>query len=83
MFSGIAVVLGVIFIGGHWIARMLRGRGLLWSWATLGLPAGFVLWRLVWPVGLAVFGASLYACSRGRRWHRMDLADGGDHAVIC
>jgi len=82
MFSGVAVVLGVIFVGGHWIARALRSRGLLWSWAALGLPAGFVLWRLIWPAGLAVFAASLFACSRGRRWHRMDLAGGGDHAAI-
>jgi conjugal transfer pilus assembly protein TraD len=82
MFSGMVMVLGVIFIGGHWIARTLRSRGLLWSCATLGLPAGFVLWRLTWPAGLAVIGASLYACSRGRRWHRIDLASGGDHAAI-
>ena len=51
----------------------LRGQGLL---------VGFVLWLASWPVGLAVMGASAYACSRGRRWRRMDLDVGGDHAAI-
>jgi conjugal transfer pilus assembly protein TraD len=82
MFSGVLIVLGMIFVGGYWVARTLRMRGLLWSCAGLGLPVGFVLWLLTWPAGLAVIGASLFACSRGRRWHRIDLASGGDHATI-
>ncbi len=72
----------VSLVGGYWVARVLRSRGLLWSCAAPGLLVGFVLWLASWPVGLAVMGVSAYACSRGRRWHRMDLDVGGDHAAI-
>ncbi|MFI4993429.1 MAG: type IV secretory system conjugative DNA transfer family protein [Solirubrobacterales bacterium] len=82
MFSD--ALLGVLFIfgGGYAIARTLRTRELLWTCAAPGLPAGFVLWQVTWPLGLTVMGACLYACSLGRRWHRTDLAVGGDHAAI-
>jgi conjugal transfer pilus assembly protein TraD len=82
MFNDAIVVLLVIFVGGYSVARTLRIRGLLWTCAAPGLAVGFVLWQLTWPVGLAVIGASLYACAVGRRWHRIDLANGGDHARI-
>jgi hypothetical protein len=82
VFKDALVVLFVIFVGGYVIARTLRVRGLLWTCAAPGFLPGFVLWLLVWPVGLAVNGACLYACSLGRRWHRVDLSSGGDHARI-
>lgn len=68
--------------GGYGVAMALRSRGWLWSCAAPGLPLGFVLWLVDWPVGLVVMGVSLCACLRGRRWHRMDLDVGGDHAAI-
>jgi conjugal transfer pilus assembly protein TraD len=68
--------------GGSWVARTLRKRGLLWSCAAPGWPVGFVLWLLLWPVGMIVMGVSVYACLRGWIWHRTDLNAGGDHATI-
>jgi conjugal transfer pilus assembly protein TraD len=82
MFSDVLVAVVFVFVGGYWLARTLRTRGLLWSCAAPGLPVGFVFFLLVWPVGLALIGASLDACLVGRRWHRVDLHNGGDHARI-
>jgi len=82
MFNDALLAVLFIFGGGYAIARTLRRRGLLWTCAAPGLPAGFVLWQVTWPLGLAVMGACLYACSLGRRWHRTDFAVGGDHAAI-
>jgi hypothetical protein len=76
------LVLVAIFVGGYWFARALRMRGLLWSCAAPGLLPAFVFFLLVWPVGLASIGACLDACLVGRRWHRVDLHNGGDHARI-
>lgn len=76
------LVLVTIFVGGYWLARTLRMRGLLWSCAAPGLLLAFVFFLLRWPVGLASIGACLYACLVGRRWHRVDLHSGGDHARI-
>ncbi len=82
MFGDGLVAVVFIIAGGQVVARMLRSSGMLWSCAAPGLPAGFVLWQVTWPLGLTVMGACLYACSLGRRWHRIDLASGGDHAEI-
>jgi conjugal transfer pilus assembly protein TraD len=76
------LVLAAIFVSGYWLARTLRMRGLLWSCAAPGLLLGFVFFLLFWPVGLASIAACLYACLVGRRWHRVDLHNGGDHARI-
>jgi conjugal transfer pilus assembly protein TraD len=76
------LLLAAIFGSGYWLARTLRMRGLLWSCAAPGLLLGFVFFSLFWPLGLALIGACLYACLVGRRWHRVDLHSGGDHARI-
>lgn len=86
MFSEVVVALLLVpfasVAGGSWIARMLRRKGLLWSCAAPGWTAGLVLWLAIWPAGMIVMGASVYACMRGWRWHRVDLDAGGDHARI-
>ncbi len=82
MFNDAILVLLAIFAGGRIVARMLRRQGMLWTCAAPGLLVGFLLAQVISLIGFAVMGASLYACSLGRRWHRMDLNNGGDHAAI-
>lgn len=72
--AGIGVGLGSL------AARLLRRRGLRWTWSltplVLLLPANTVAAR--WSATLCL--ASLYAAARGRRSHREDLATGRDLA---
>jgi hypothetical protein len=47
-----------------------------------GFPIGFLLLSGNPLIALPVWGASLYACALGARWHREDLDHGADHAEI-
>jgi conjugal transfer pilus assembly protein TraD len=66
--------------GGWLLARVLRQRGLRWTWASLGFPAVLLLVGhdplVFWPV----FWACLLACALGGHWHHLDLTYGADHA---
>jgi Type IV secretion-system coupling protein DNA-binding domain len=67
-------------LGGLLIARVLRRRGLHWSWAAAAAPCALV--RLPMP-GLApatVAVAVICAVVLGRRWHREDITAGADLA---
>ncbi len=74
----VLVAAGVIV--GRALARALRAAHLRWTWALVGLlvalpsyaPSG---WR-----GLLLPVAAFTAARRGRRWHRVDVATGGDLA---
>jgi hypothetical protein len=68
--------------GGWALARMLRKRGLRWTWASLGFPMALLLAGhdplVFWPI---LWGCVL-ACAIGGRWHRLDITFGADHAEI-
>jgi conjugal transfer pilus assembly protein TraD len=67
-------------LGGWAIARILRGRGLRWTWAALGFPMALLLAGhnplVFWPI---LWGCVL-ACAMGGHWHHLDITYGADHA---
>jgi Type IV secretion-system coupling protein DNA-binding domain len=79
---GAAAAGAVGLILGSLAARMMRGRGLHWSWAA-GCFALIVLFgsRLGVPT-LMLSVAALFAARRGRRWHREDVDAGSDLAAL-
>ncbi len=85
--SAIEHVLKLLAIGavatvfaGYALARVLRRRGLRWTWASLGLPVGLLFSGgsplVFWPI----FWACALACAIGAHWHHIDLDHGADHA---
>jgi type IV secretory pathway TraG/TraD family ATPase VirD4 len=78
--KGLAIGSVIVVAGGWALARMLRGRGLRWTWASLGLPAGFLLHSASPLIVLVVWGVCLLACALGSHWHHLDLTYGADHA---
>src|SRR5271155_4555765 len=77
-----AIVTGLIVACGTATAHILRKRHLRWTWALPGVPVGFLLLSGNPLIALPLWGASLYACALGLRWHREDLEHGADHAEI-
>ncbi len=77
-----AIVTGLIVVCGDATAHILRKRHLRWTWALPGVPIGFLLLSGNPLIALPLWGASLYACALGLRWHREDLEHGADHAEI-
>ena len=71
----------LVFGGGAALASLLRGRGLLWTWAMLGVPLGLLLWDHSLMVGLVVGFGCLRAAMLGARWHRADVHSGADLAA--
>lgn len=70
-------------VGGGWfLARVLRARGLRWTWASLGFPVVLLAARgdpwVFWPV----FWACALACALGAHWHHTDVLRGADQAEI-
>jgi hypothetical protein len=79
--KGLLVLITLVFAGGTGLATLLRGRGLLWTWALLGVPVALLLWDVNLMFGLAVGFASLRAARLGASWHRSDIHDGADIAA--
>ncbi len=61
-------------------ARVLRARGMHWSWAALGVGAVVLLRSLAGAWMMVMLVASVGATVRSRRWHREDLDAGADLA---
>jgi conjugal transfer pilus assembly protein TraD len=80
LFEGLALTAGVIAGGGVTLAVVLRKRGLRWTWALLGFPAGLLLWPFGALLGLAAFVLAGLASILGASWHHSDLAHGADFA---
>jgi conjugal transfer pilus assembly protein TraD len=76
----LAIATGAVAAGAFFLATGLRSHALRWTWASLGLPAGWVLMHLDGLLGLGVMFASLLGCALGARWHHADIANGADHA---
>jgi conjugal transfer pilus assembly protein TraD len=77
---GLALGALVVVAGGWALARVLRRRGLRWTWAALGFPVGLLLWNVSTLVGVGLWGVCLLACMLGGHWHHLDLTYGADHA---
>lgn len=76
MHLALGIALGMI------VARLMRGRHLHWSWATLPVLPMFLL-HPAFTGSISILGvAALCAAKRGRRWHREDIEAGGDLAAI-
>jgi conjugal transfer pilus assembly protein TraD len=80
LFEALAVGAGVIIAGSIGLAVVLRRRGLRWTWALLGFPAGLLLWKIDNLFGLASYGVAGLASMLGASWHHSDLAHGADYA---
>ncbi len=61
-------------------ARVLRARGMHWSWAALAVGVVVLLRSLEGPWATVALAASVGALLRSRRWHREDLDAGVDLA---
>jgi Type IV secretion-system coupling protein DNA-binding domain len=61
-------------------ARVLRARGMHWSWAALAVGAVVLLRSLAGAWTMVMLAASVGALVRSRRWHREDLDAGADLA---
>jgi TraM recognition site of TraD and TraG/Type IV secretion-system coupling protein DNA-binding domain len=61
-------------------ARVLRARGVHWSWAALLVGAVLMLRSFEGPWTTVALAASVGALLRSRRWHREDLDAGLDLA---
>ncbi|HTA33716.1 MAG TPA: type IV secretion system DNA-binding domain-containing protein [Solirubrobacteraceae bacterium] len=77
---GLALGAILVVAGGWALARVLRRRGLRWTWASLGFPVGLLLWNIATLVAVALWGVCLLACMLGAHWHHLDLTYGADHA---
>ncbi|HEX2016632.1 MAG TPA: hypothetical protein VGN69_08045, partial [Solirubrobacteraceae bacterium] len=67
-------------LGGALLAVVIRGRGLRWTWALLGVPVGWMIVQANGPLGVGCLATCCLAAVFGARWHRADLAEGADHA---
>ena len=73
-FAHLALALAIGFVA----ARLLRGRGLHWSWATLALVPLAIVHPAPRGAAAALDLAALSAALWGRRWHREDIDAGRD-----
>ena len=76
-----ALALGMTVVLGWLIARALRRARLSWTWALLGLPAGYLVGGLLvgrWPIWIV----SVIAAAKGARLHDADIAAGGGSAQV-
>ena len=76
--AGALIAVGVL--AGRALARLLRAADLRWTWSLAGLAVALPAYAPSGWRGLALPVAALTAARRGRRWHRLDLATGGDLA---
>ncbi len=76
--AGALVALGVL--AGRTLARAVRAAHLRWTWPLVGLALALPAYTPSGWRGLALPVAALTAARRGRRWHRLDVATGGDLA---
>jgi hypothetical protein len=72
------LLLGLVL--GTLAARVVRRRGMHWSWSAPALAIVVVLRPGLAGAGATVLIAALCATLRGRSWHREDLAAGFDLA---
>ncbi|HEX2015333.1 MAG TPA: TraM recognition domain-containing protein [Solirubrobacteraceae bacterium] len=80
LFGPLLLALPTGALTGLVLASAVRRRGLLWTWALLGLPAGWVIVHADRILGAECLAACCFAGFFGARWHRADLAEGADHA---
>jgi hypothetical protein len=72
------IVATVVVIGaGIAIATAVRAAGGLWTWASLGFPAGLVFLVAAPSLVVLVWLAGIVASALGSHWHSDDLARGG------
>jgi hypothetical protein len=74
--AGVRVALALAI--GLVAARLIRGGGMHWSWAGVGLLAALVGGLVVEGSAPVLSLAAVSAAVLGRRWHRADLAAGRD-----
>lgn len=79
--KALLILVTLAFGGGAGIATLLRGRGLMWTWALLGVPVALLLWNSSLMLGLVLGFGSLRASMLGARWHRSDIHHGADLAA--
>ncbi len=79
--SGAATTLAGGAITGTLAARLLRSRGLHWSWSALALAASLLTRSALGPLAPAVVVTTLSATLSGRRRHLADLDAGVDLAA--
>lgn len=82
LFEVLALGTGLVLVGGVMLARMLRSRGLRWTWAALGFPAAFLLLSISGLLALVSFAVAGLGCALGASWHHQDITDGADLAEI-
>jgi hypothetical protein len=70
------------FALGGLLARLLRRRGMHWSWTASAIAPALLLSHALGGVALPTLAALTTATLRGRRSHRDDLLAGGDLAGI-
>jgi conjugal transfer pilus assembly protein TraD len=66
---------------GLFAARLMRRRGLHWSWGAVALLVTFLLRGALGGLALPLALGALVASLRGRRGHRRDLEAGADVAA--
>jgi TraM recognition site of TraD and TraG/Helicase HerA, central domain len=67
-------------LAGAALSRLLRARGLHWSWAGAAMAVSLLLRPALAGVAPALLVGALYATVRGRRLHRDELDAGADLA---
>lgn len=75
-----AALVAIGLLIGIAVARLLRARGLHWSWASGALVAAVLLRGTLASAAPVVITATLCAVVRGRRWHKQDVEAGADLA---
>ena len=80
LLEGLAVELTCGLMLGAVAARVLRARGMHWSWAAVALGAVVLLRPAEGGWATVALAASVSALVRSRRWHREDLDAGVDLA---
>ncbi len=70
------IALGIAI--GFLAARLMRARGLHWSWTVVALGSVILLHSPLGGLAPALAVAGLSAARRGRRWHHEDLDAGAD-----
>jgi Type IV secretion-system coupling protein DNA-binding domain len=78
--TNMAALVAIGLIVGIAAARLLRARGLHWSWAASALAAAVLLRATLASAAPVAIAATLCATARGRRWHRDDVEAGADLA---
>ncbi len=76
----LAIGVALVVVCGHVTAPRSVGSTFAGPGRCPGFPIGFLLLSGNPLIALPVWGASLYACALGARWHREDLELGADQA---